>query len=325
MSIPLCIACHTPLKNHIKNFGNTCHDLWFCPNCKTNQTLPLPSDQELEKFYQGFMFNVPTGKHADLRETVIRRNTMTMINLLRKKYHLDQHNARILDYGGGVGIVASELGRAGYHVDLFDLDSKACRYARERFQEDLEQITSNSLDIPVGTYDLVYSSQVIEHLPNPIDHLKDMYAKLRDGGIIVLTTPNQSSSEYWFRLKWLKYYLSKAGNMGIATKTRAFLTQKWLNFDPPRHLYGFNQKGISLIGKIAGFQKLDCFAELGHQSIFNSPRPLPRWHAGLIPMPLHMLESLGLRMAARLFPFFISGNNLVYIGKKPTMPSSTIS
>jgi SAM-dependent methyltransferase len=317
MNNPSCIACKASLKRHLNGYGGTRHDLWFCSDCRTNHTLPLPSEDELFQFYQGFMFNVPTGPQAEQRETKIRSNVRSMCKRLKEDYKLEVESGHILDFGGGVGIIASEFSRMGFQADLFDLDAEACSYARERFSNDLNLATSNASEIPDGAYDLVYSSQVIEHLIDPIEHFRQLLNKLRVGGILVLTTPNQQSSEHWFRLRWLDYYLKKAGDLGRLTKLRAFLEQKWLNFDPPRHLYGFNRMSLPMVAEKAGFRQLDCFTEFGHQSIFNTPRPLPQWRSGFRPMPLQMFEVFSLRLVAAINPSTFQGNNLVYIGRKP--------
>jgi SAM-dependent methyltransferase len=317
MTSQLCIACETPLKSHIEGYGGTRHDLWYCPECGTNHTMPLPSADELFQFYQGFMFNVPTGTLAEQREAQIRRNVRSMCKALREEYGLPAENGKILDFGGGVGITASEFGRMGYRADLYDLDTKACTYARDRFSNDLNLVSNDESEIPKDTYDLVYSSQVIEHLLDPIKHFEDLLSKLRAGGIIVMTTPNQQSGEHWFRLSWLHYYLKKAGNVGLPGRLRAFMEQKWLNFDPPRHVYGFNRVSLPLLAHKAGFRELGCFPEYGHRSVFNTPRPLPQWRSGFRPMPLQMFEVFGIRLVAALNPAFLEGNNLVYIGRKP--------
>ena len=51
-------------------------------------------------------------------------------------------------------------------------------------------------DLPVadGTCDFVFSSHVIEHLPNPIGHLGHWLTKLRSGGRIVAVVPDLAAT-----------------------------------------------------------------------------------------------------------------------------------
>ena len=318
METPTCIACQQTLALHIQSYGSTDYSLWFCEKCRLNHTVPLPSEAELSNYYQGFLFNIPTGAQAEQWEQNLRCNVRRMIGQLIQNYGVAGCRGRALDFGGGVGITASEFSRLGFESTLYDLDDKACDYARNRFENEIAILQGENVEIPDSSYDLIYSSQVIEHLTDPVEHFRFLAKKLRNGGTLVVTTPNQRSSEYVFRLKWLRYYLGKCKSPRALHKVQSFLTQKWLNFDPPRHLFGFNKHNLPLLAEKAGLSKLACFSEFGHRSIFNTPRRQPDWHAGWKPIPSQMYEKLGLKLISALNLGVFEGNNLVYIGRKPT-------
>ncbi len=100
---------------------------------------------------------------------------------------------RILDVGCGRGWMTNALARYG-EVTGVDMSAKEAqkRYPLLRFQE--MDIASQ---FPKETYDVVVSSEVIEHLPreNQAEHIGHISAVLRKGGLLVLTTPNRAQLE----------------------------------------------------------------------------------------------------------------------------------
>ncbi|MBT8228697.1 MAG: methyltransferase domain-containing protein, partial [Bacteroidia bacterium] len=65
------------------------------------------------------------------------------------------------------------------------------------------------LDLPFeeGTFDIVVSSEVIEHVPDPLKAITEMHRVLKPGGILVLTTPNRFW--YWSVVMANKFNLRK--------------------------------------------------------------------------------------------------------------------
>jgi 2-polyprenyl-3-methyl-5-hydroxy-6-metoxy-1,4-benzoquinol methylase len=77
-------------------------------------------------------------------------------------------------------------------VDGCDLDVGQIKAAvRYRYELDLNK-QSIVDSIPVK-YDMIVAMEIIEHLQNPWKYLSDSIALLKDGGLIVLSTPNISN------------------------------------------------------------------------------------------------------------------------------------
>jgi SAM-dependent methyltransferase len=49
-------------------------------------------------------------------------------------------------------------------------------------------------------YDLILSSEIFEHLMNPLTHLQDIYEQLKPGGTLILATPIQRRVLGWYEL-----------------------------------------------------------------------------------------------------------------------------
>jgi len=86
----------------------------------------------------------------------------------------------ILDFGGGVGLMAIPLARAGFDVTLADLDSTSLTFAMFRAERRGVRLKAWKSDVeeapPDKKYDVILALDVLEHLPK--DELHAMVDKL---------------------------------------------------------------------------------------------------------------------------------------------------
>jgi ubiquinone biosynthesis O-methyltransferase len=103
-------------------------------------------------------------------------------------------NLRILDVGCGSGLNSNAMAAMGHRVCGIDLSEAAIeRYRSYGFEgqaRDLEQ----GIDYPDDSFDVVFCSEVIEHMTSPEVLVSEMKRVLKPGGRLVLTTPN---SAFW--------------------------------------------------------------------------------------------------------------------------------
>jgi SAM-dependent methyltransferase len=98
----------------------------------------------------------------------------------------------IIDVGCGNGYLVNYLSSAGHHVVGIDTAEDGIEIARDTYPHLKFQLRSayERLDDLLGApVDVIISSEVIEHLYYPQRFLKNMYATLRPGGYLILTTP----------------------------------------------------------------------------------------------------------------------------------------
>ena len=101
----------------------------------------------------------------------------------------------ILDFGGGVGLMALPLARAGFDVTLADLDGTSLNFAIARAQRHDIKLKIWKSDVeampPDQTYDVILALDVLEHLPPEI--LKttvDKLVKLKTSNTrVILSAP----------------------------------------------------------------------------------------------------------------------------------------
>lgn len=99
---------------------------------------------------------------------------------------------KIADLGCGNGYIAGLMAGLGHSVTAVDSSAEGIGIAEEAHPEVRFMCVSLYEDLAnmIGQdYDVIVSSDVIEHLYDPRLFLKNAYALLRPGGTIILTTP----------------------------------------------------------------------------------------------------------------------------------------
>lgn len=118
--------------------------------------------------------------------------------------------ARVLEIGGGNGFQASVLASWGCEVASIDLPGNAIE--QERYYP-VQDYDGKHLPFPDASFDLVFSSNVLEHIQPVADILMETRRVLRHDGLAVHLLPSPfwrfwtSLSHYAFLVKYLFYSL----------------------------------------------------------------------------------------------------------------------
>ncbi len=104
---------------------------------------------------------------------------------------------KVLNVGSGPFFEREKLETTGIEFTLCDVDERAIAVARELHGAAIAHFDVTGIDQPLpyadGTFDLVISMDVIEHLPDPEPWLRQNIRVLKPGGHLFLTTPNYGS------------------------------------------------------------------------------------------------------------------------------------
>jgi ubiquinone/menaquinone biosynthesis C-methylase UbiE len=99
---------------------------------------------------------------------------------------------RVLDLGCGAGNLVADLQRAAASVVGVDVAEAALRRARARHPEItfLRAEIDGELPLEDNAFDVVWSSEVIEHVADTARWMSEVRRVLRPGGRLLLTTPS---------------------------------------------------------------------------------------------------------------------------------------
>lgn len=104
--------------------------------------------------------------------------------------------ARVLEIGGGTGAQAKELAERGF--DVVSIDIPDSNYATQRVFP-VQDYDGRTLPFPDGSFDIVFSSNVLEHVPHLPDLQKEIARVLKPGGACVHILPS-GAWRFWTSL-----------------------------------------------------------------------------------------------------------------------------
>lgn len=94
----------------------------------------------------------------------------------------------LLDYGGGAGGLCIYLNARGIRCDYLDIPGKTFEFARWRFkkrQMDVRMLDALDKDLPQSKYEAVVAWDVLEHIFDTDNALKDINRLLKKGGLFI--------------------------------------------------------------------------------------------------------------------------------------------
>ena len=160
---------------------------------------------------------------------------------------------RLFEVGCGNGSVADVLHRQGIDVQGIDYSESGIRVARENYPH-LKLAVGSAYDGLAGKYGkfpVVLSLEVVEHLFEPREFARCVYALLEDGGSAIISTPYHG---YWKNLA-----------LALTGKMDAHFTALWdgghIKFWSPDTITrllceaGFRDIEVHRVGRIPAFAK----------------------------------------------------------------------
>ena len=116
----------------------------------------------------------------------------------------------VLDVGCNTGYGTIRFAPIARRVVGVDVSPLAIEAARERALDGRPEFIQTSgfgLPFPAGSFDLVTSFQVLEHVPDATAFLRELARVLRPGGIVILATPNAATRLYPGMTPWNRFHV----------------------------------------------------------------------------------------------------------------------
>lgn len=216
----------------------TFYNIYSCKNCDTNFIIDDKTDKYIyEKIYSSSLdiegYDKYFNQSAKIKSS---ENPLKYLALESSIYYAVynfiklQTKCSVLEVGCGYGYLTYALSKKGFDVTGIDISENVIKSAKENFgnlfsNESMKELTSRNL-----RYDLIISTEVIEHVDEPNEFLGECVSLLKPNGKILLTTPNKDFCKpdaiwftdlppihrFWFGSKSLQI-LAENKNMNFKT------------------------------------------------------------------------------------------------------------
>jgi 2-polyprenyl-3-methyl-5-hydroxy-6-metoxy-1,4-benzoquinol methylase len=210
-----------------------------CTACHMRFVSPMLTAEELTAHYQKaeyFAGECEQGylDYADMKKALLphfQRRLQTI------EAHLPQRG-KLLDFGCAAGYFLEEAQQHGWNISGVELSQDMAHRAEQLLRS---PIHTSPDSLPDRDFDAITLWEVIEHLPDPINTLRQLCDRLRPGGRLMLSTPN---SGHWQALR---------------------AKERWGSYRPPSHLQYFTRDTLTDALRRAGFEHI----------VVNGTAPLP--------------------------------------------------
>jgi len=138
---------------------------------------------------------------------------------------------RVLENGCGVGMYVEKMTALGANVTGLEYDFERARDAKAN-SEKIVNAAGEFLPLPSGTFDLVLSHEVIEHVQDDRSAIAEMIRVLKTGGRAVIFCPNRGypvethgifwKGKYYFGNKPFVNYLPRVWRDKLAPHVRVY-------------------------------------------------------------------------------------------------------
>jgi SAM-dependent methyltransferase len=131
-----------------------------------------------------------------------------------------QSTDRLLDAGAGPGTITADLAARVHEVVALEVSDEAAEITRaglaERDVTNVEVVVGDvhDLDLPSGSFDVVHAHQVLQHVADPVQALRELARVTRRGGVVGVRDSDYAAFAWYPRLpaldRWLELYREAA-------------------------------------------------------------------------------------------------------------------
>ncbi|HOY42318.1 MAG TPA: class I SAM-dependent methyltransferase [Chitinophagales bacterium] len=281
-----CLFCEhtqtrsTPFEDTV--FNNKTFEYVQCTKCDLIFVNPLPDTDDLIKMYpveyQGNLAIAASGAYNSLFSQIQSKG----------KY------SSILDYGCGGGRFVVEALEKGYSVTGAEYNPELVANLSKTFTK-ASFLTIDDFYKSDAKYDIIFLSNVLEHLTNPKEIMLKLRERVSENGLFVLEGPVENNFNLTLFTRKIIFFIRKNFFGKKASHT-------------PTHILYANRKNQEQFLKDIGLTTL-------YYEIKESNWPYPMRYEdchSLMQKLMYGIATLSVAMS-KIFPFW--GNNFVYIGK----------
>ncbi|MEN6356211.1 MAG: class I SAM-dependent methyltransferase [Armatimonadota bacterium] len=211
----ICNLCGSVVTSILVSKGG--YDVYQCAKCGLAFTWPQP--EAIADQYDASYFDL----YRRRRAFRLKRgdNRLCRIELMKEP-------GRLLDIGCSLGYFVEAANSRGWRASGVEISPYASEEARKMGLEVKTGVLEDA-DYTDGSFDCVTMWDVLEHVPDPTDHMIEVNRILAPGGMVVIGTPNLGHSR--FRAQ----------------------RENWRHLKPAEHIFYFTKSSISRLLDKTGF------------------------------------------------------------------------
>jgi SAM-dependent methyltransferase len=268
-----------------------------CSVCALAFTAPRPAD--LDRYYpQRYRAYGP----------MVTRVLQTLYSWRVSRWvRMKPKGGSVLEVGCGPGLMLAAFKRRGWTVLGIERNEAAAEIGRSKFGVDIVSTPIEYLPSE-ARFDLIIMFQVLEHIGDPVELLRECSKRLAPNGKLIVNVPNFSSWQ------------------------ARFTGSKWLHLDVPRHLLHYNPQTLATTLDRAGLNlSRVSFASPEHDPygwvestinlITTRPNTLTRFLMGLDRFGLRTIISIIL--GAALLPPAVILSCISWMAKRGALMEAT--
>jgi len=215
----------------VRAFRKDQFDILRCSRCGLGRTSGLEGFDAAEFYSEAYFQGGRSDSYADYvaSEPILRAEFRRTVDFVLS---LGGRRGRLLEFGCAYGFLLQEATPHFENVHGIDISEDAVAFCRQR---GLDAVAGAVDDKTLrGPYDAVIGLDVIEHLPEPQETLRQVGLHMAQGAFLVLTTGD------WGSL--------------LARITG----RQWRLMTPPQHLSFFTKESMRQMLQATGFEMVSC-------------------------------------------------------------------
>ncbi|MGA7872484.1 MAG: class I SAM-dependent methyltransferase [Candidatus Binatus sp.] len=231
------------------------YTVWRCQSCRSGFVWPRPDDSELAALYASPAYGSPTRKDADSIDAAYYPTSWGDAETIINRCVRLAKGWSVLDVGAGNGTFSHVAAKRGFRVSAIEPNENAHAVFTEvnGFSPQKRFFDRTFAQRVCCSYDVALLSQVLEHLPHPLDTVRNLHTVLRPGGIAAIAVPHFGS---------LVSRLQGTNDMFVS---------------PPEHLNFFSQRGLTELFAKNGFsvRRIETVSKVPRRRIERLARVRP--------------------------------------------------
>lgn len=230
---------------------------WQCKECESMYLNPRPNAASIGRAYSSYYTHAGPGALTGIKSLKLRwkneRLSARLGRSIEPRLHLpsaldraiarraaamslpfgwqelaDMAPGHLMDVGCGTGATLALGKQLGWMVEGLEMDNMAVRSARAAGLRVGEGGYERLASTP-SAFDVIVCSHVIEHVFDPVDMLRAIYAALKPGGALLLSTPN------------------------VLSDVHRHFGKHWRGLEAPRHLVLFSEASLTALLQAQAF------------------------------------------------------------------------